>query len=98
VTKKQQRINQKKMKILSIDAWADGYRGWSWNNWFHVGDIETEQFETLKTNRKVLAWFRANGFLTDASKGNVSVEDDGYNLVVVDRQNRMPLFAIEYGT
>lgn len=45
-----------------------------------------------------LAWFRANGFLTDASKGNVSVEDDGYNLVVVDRQNRMPLFAIEYGT
>jgi len=85
------------MKILSIDAWADGACGWTWNNWFHVGNIETEQFDALNTNRRILAWFRANGFITEASKGKVSVEDDGYNLVVIDRSNRMPLFAIEYG-
>ena len=32
-----------------------------------------------------------------ASKGRVALEDDGYNVVIVNKSTREPLFAIEYG-
>lgn len=84
------------MKVLSIDAWHEA-DGWAWNNWFKVGEIDKATFESLKTNRAILAWFRSEGYLYDASKGKVSVDDDQYNIVVCDRSNGRPLFAIEYG-
>lgn len=47
--------------------------------------------------RKLLSWMRSEGYLSAQSAGKVSVEDDGYNLTIVERSNRRPLFAIEYG-
>ena len=32
-----------------------------------------------------------------AGWGQVAIEDDGYNVVVVERHTREPLYAIEYG-
>lgn len=82
------------MRILSIDAWAGCEPGlWEWNNWYHVGDINN----IPETNRGILKHMRDEGFLSEYSKGKVTVEDDGYNLVIIERSNQKPLFAIEYG-
>jgi hypothetical protein len=81
-----------KYRILSIDAWRN-QGGWEWNNWFHVGDMDT-----LPDNNRELLWMlREKGILSDASKGLVSVEDDQYNKVILAKGTREPLFAIEYG-
>lgn len=80
------------MRILSIDAWRyDG--GWTWNNWFHVGDIDA----IPASSRKLMAYMRDEGYLSRGSVGKVSADDDGYNVVVCERSTGRPLFAIEYG-
>jgi len=85
------------MRILSIDALRD-QGGWSWNQWYTVGTITPEELATLKTNRQILKYMRTNGFLsTHHSAGRVAVEDDQYNLVIMAKGSRRPLFAIEYG-
>jgi hypothetical protein len=78
-------------QILSIDAWKD-QEGWQWNNWFRSGTIE----EIPKTNRGILKMMRDEGYLADGSKGKLAIEDDEYNLVIVEKNTREPLFAIEY--
>ena len=89
------------MNVLSIDAWRYD-DGWTWNNWFKVGTVEPKDFRALtrsraKTNRRMIRFFREHGYLSEGSKGRVAIEDDGYNVVVIDKGTREPLFAIEYG-
>lgn len=83
------------MRILSIDAWRDG-NGWTWNNWHNVGDTENDTVN-LDSPRAVFQYLRERGYLSDYSKGRVALDDDGYNVVVIDRNTREPIFAIEYG-
>lgn len=86
------------MRILSIKAWAGCEPGsWEWNNWFTVGNIDKAEFEKLDTNRKLIRWFREEGFISDYSKGRICIDDDQYNIVVCDKNTFEPLFAIEYG-
>ena len=82
--------------VLSIEAWRNPW-GWDWNSWRRIGEIDRATLDTLTTNRKVLRWMRDEGYLTPWSKGRVTVEDDQYNLVILDKNTREPLFAIEYG-
>lgn len=82
--------------ILSVDAWRNG-PGWDWNQWYNVGKIDLATLETLKTNRQILAYMRREGYLSEASAGKVGVEDDQYNIVITERSNGRPLFAIAYG-
>jgi hypothetical protein len=84
----------KTFKILSIDAWRDG-SSWSWNNWFTAGEFPAELIGM--NPRQLFKWFRDEGYLKESSKGKVAIEDDQYNLVILDRGTREPLFAIEYG-
>ena len=89
------------LNVLSIDAWRDE-DGWTWNQWHKVGRLTVREFRkmgctTRAQTRATLAWFREHGYLGDASKGAVTLEDDGYNLTVLDRRTGEPLFAIEYG-
>jgi hypothetical protein len=85
----------KTFKILSIDAWAGSEpRSWEWNNWHTVGSWNS----IPDNNRAILKKMREDGFLNDKSKGRVAIEDDQYNIVIVDRSNNMPLYAIEYGS
>jgi hypothetical protein len=90
------------MNVLSIDAWREG-DGWTWNAWYHRGTLTVREFSKLgcatrQQTRATLAWFREHGYLSEESKGAVTLEDDGHNLTVLDRRTREPLFAIEYGS
>lgn len=87
--------DEKTGKVLSIEAWRDGDCGWTWNQWWHVGNYPVSILDA--TTRAQLKWFRDNGFLSDKSKGKVAIEDDQYNIVVVQKNTREPLFALEYG-
>lgn len=101
----------KTFKVLQIDAWAenttcdscgqvlceegpcpdcqceDSTISWTWNNWFHIedfsGDLDTESHAFLLS--KVL------------EPKEYRIDDDGYNLVLVDSRNGRPVLAIEYG-
>jgi len=85
------------MKILSIDAWRDG-DGWTWNNWHDCGSMDKATFEALEGNaRKMLAWFRSEGYLRADSAGKCAIDDDGHNVVILNRATGEPVFAIEYG-
>lgn len=85
------------MNILSIDAWRDNEGGWQGNSWCRAGTIDKATFEALKTNRQTLRYLRDAGHLSAYSAGRVSVEDDGYNVVICDRSTGEPIIAIEYG-
>ena len=81
------------LTILSIDAWKN--EGWDWNTWHKIGMVESDILD--KSVRHILKFMRDEGYLSNDSKGKVSVEDDQYNLVICERSNGRPLFAIEYG-
>ena len=85
---------QPTFRVLSIDAWRYD-DGWTWNNWFHVGDVPREVCEL--TPRRLLRFLRAEGYLGAKSGGKVAIDDDGHNLVIVNRTTREPLYAVEYG-
>ena len=80
-------------KVLSIDAWRGPEGGWEWNQWFDSGTIDLPDLNT----RKVLKAMRDQGFLSTESAGRVEIDDDQYNLVICDRSDHMPVFAIVYG-
>lgn len=89
-------MEQKACKVLSIDAWRSADGEWDWNDWHATG--HEYPFDKLDaTPRAILAWMRANGLLTASSAGRVAIVDDGYNIVVIAKGIREPLFAIEYG-
>jgi hypothetical protein len=81
-------------RILSIDAWRE-CEGYTWNAWYDAGDIDKNAIHW--NARKLLKYFRDNGFLTEKSAGKCAIEDDQYNIVIIERSTRRPLFAIEYG-
>lgn len=83
------------IRILSIDAWRDD-GGWTWNNWFKAGTCPLSLCD-LKPRALLKALREEYGILSAASAGKVSVEDDGYNIVIKQRSNDMPLYALEYG-
>jgi hypothetical protein len=82
------------VSILSIDAWRDG-GGWQWNNWHKVGACHVSVCD--RSPRAILRYMRAEGYITHSSAGRVAIEDDQYNIVVIARGTREPLFAIAYG-
>jgi hypothetical protein len=85
-----------KTKLLSIDAWRDD-GGWTWNNWFNIEDGIYFQKEVLSSARQLLAYCRKSGWLTEQSKGRCAIEDDGYNVVIIDKNTQEPLIAFCYG-
>lgn len=90
--------NQEKIKILSIDAWRDFEGGWTWNDHRLIGTVEKETLEKLDSNRKLLKFLRAEGILSEASKGTVTVVKegtyDGTFIEIQDKGTGEPLIAI----
>lgn len=82
------------VSILSIDAW-NSPEGWTWNQWFKRGTCDASIAD--RSPREILAFMREQGYTSEASKGRTAIEDDGYNVVILDRSTRKPLFAIAYG-
>ena len=81
--------------VLSIDAWGNPEEGYEWNQWFHVGSID---LDLKNEDQDVIQLMIDEGYLKEGSKGLGEVEDDGFNLVILDKTTRQPLFAIEYGS
>lgn len=88
-------MNAVTVRILSIDAWRDE-GGWTWNNWFHVGDVPISYCDM--SPRQLLAAMRRDGYLTNTSQGKCAIDDDQHNIVIVAKGTREPLFALEYGS
>ena len=82
----------KTYQVLSIDAWADS-DSWTWNTWYKAGEIT---LDIDSPNDEILSLMYQEGFITNPQEGDI--EDDQYNLVIVDKKTREPIFAIEYGS
>ena len=86
--------NTQTFKVLSIDAWAGDEPGsWDWNNWYNVGTVD---IDINASKDAILKAMLDQGFITQIAGGDI--EDDQYNLVIVDDATREPIFAIEYGS
>jgi len=86
-------VTQENMyRLLSIDAWRNE-DGWTWNNWYTIEEDIYLGYPI--TNRKLLAFCRRNGWLSEESKGKLIVEDDGYNIVILTKGTKEPLYAFE---
>ena len=80
-------------QVLSIDAWADAEpNSWTWNQWFDAGKIE---LDINKSSAEILADMCEAGFIRNPELGDI--DDDGHNLVVIDKETNEPIFAIVYG-
>jgi len=89
--------NYYKTKLLNVDAWHDG-DGWTWNNWHTIEDGIYLHETVMQSARKLLRFCRDNlRILSNESKGKLSVEDDGYNVMILVRGTHEPLFAFCYG-
>ena len=73
-------------KILSIDAWAEGEDSWTWNAWYEIGKIDVDLNSSPETILQNLA---EEGFIRNPHLGDV--EDDQYNLMIVDKETREPI-------
>ena len=86
--------NTQTFKVLSIDAWAGNEpNSWDWNNWYNAGTVD---IDINASKDVILQAMLDKGFITQIEGGDV--EDDQYNLVIVDKSTREPIFAIEYGS
>ena len=83
-----------KFPVLSIEAWAEGESSWFWNAWYRVGFVEIADLAKFPTESALDLLF-AEGYITQTEGGEV--EDDGFNLVILDKSTREPIFAIQYG-
>lgn len=86
------------LKVLFVDAWANGEGGWNWNDRYHVGDVTILESE-LTSTRKILKCLRATGLLAERSKGKVTIDShnemmDGILIEVLERKTGMPLMAL----
>ena len=86
--------NAKNYQVLSIDAWAGSEAGsWEWNNWHDIGRIELTAREL---DNPIEAMIEA-GFLKETARELAGVDDDGHNVVIINKETLEPVYAIVYG-
>ena len=86
-------MTQQTYNVLSIDAWAgDEPQSWDWNAWYDAGEV---LIDINAEPKAVLTTMHEAGYIRNPELGDV--EDDQYNLVIVDKATREPIFAIVYG-
>lgn len=88
-------MSNQQINVLSIDAWADGEDGWNWNLWTPVGKVDVGMCDMPEAD--ILAFMVAEGYLKPSALTNCYVEDDQYNMVICDKENHQPLYALPYG-
>jgi hypothetical protein len=93
MTNETNETNIQTFPVLSIDAWGNPEDGYEWNQWFNVGSID---LDLDAANHDIIRAMVNAGYLTALALESAVVEDDGYNLVIVDMETREPVFAIEY--
>jgi hypothetical protein len=93
MTSNKTETNVQTFPVLSIDAWGNQEDGYYWNQWFNVGTVDVNH---RGENRDTIRAMIDAGYLKAAALESTDVEDDDYNLVIVDKKTGEPLFAIEY--
>lgn len=83
------------VNVLSIDAWADGEDGWTWNNWYRVGSVDLDDVPVSDDGK--LQWFHSHGYVNARALTECEIDDDQYNYVIRVRETGEPMFAIAYG-
>lgn len=85
--------------VLSIDAWADGGGGWTWNDHRRIDTVHATDIPD--GDRALLAFMRDHGWLSDkATLETVMVTDagnaweDGNIIEFCDSETDEPLFAL----
>jgi hypothetical protein len=63
-------------------------------NGFNVGSID---LDLDAEDRDIIRAMVNAGYLTALALESAEVEDDGFNIVILDKETREPVFAIEYG-
>lgn len=82
-----------KFELRSIDAWRDTEGVWMWNESYRLEDgIVFEESEL--TTRKILKALRAWKYLSQKSKGMVTVCYDGDIYEIQDKNTHEPLLAL----
>jgi hypothetical protein len=94
MTNETNETNVQTFPVLSIDAWGNLEDGYDWNQWFNVGSID---IDLDAEDRDIIRAMVDAGYLTSAALESAAVEDDGFNIVILDKETREPVFAIEYG-
>ena len=84
------------MYILSIDAWGNEQDGYEWNAWYRVSTISKVEFERIEKEEGFIQWFINKGYVKNFPD-KLEICDDGYDIVIQDKETGEPLFAIEYG-
>lgn len=98
-------MSGQKVNVLWVDAWAgccgcdhrdeDAERCWSWNDWRTIGQTVRVP-ETLEEMLTVLDRC-GREFDRKIAGEEFDLEDDGYNVTLVERDSRRPMYAVEYG-
>lgn len=73
--------------VREIDAW-NSPEGWTWNESYHIGNMET----AAKDEKKALAAFLARHGIK-FRKNRTRIIDDGEIIEIQDRKTREPLYA-----
>ena len=95
MTSNKTEANIQTFPVLSIDAWGNQEDGYEWNNWHKVGMID---LDLNQPDQNLIQTMIDAEYLKPASIDLAAVEDDGYNIVIVDKKTGEPVFAIEYGS
>lgn len=80
-------------KVLSLDVWGNKKDGFDVNQWYGTG-LTFKPCQT-KNNKSILRVARSLGLLKAYTQ--YTVDDDGYNFVIIHKASQTPCFWIEYG-
>lgn len=77
--------------LLSIDALHNG-DGWNYNDMRKVEE-DIIILPDMINARHLLKFMRRNNWLTEKSKGMLSIEDTGFDIEIKNRKTQEPIYA-----
>ena len=89
--KKQDQIEL--FELRSVEGWKDPEGGWAWNNSWFIEHVELNISDGELSPRKIFKRLRDMNLLSERSKGNVCLYDDGDVIEVQHKSTREPIFA-----
>lgn len=70
---------------------------WSWNSWSDVSTFYVSEYGELTETSAMKCFADKLSTSVDKLSRQCEIDDDQYNLVLIRKTDRMPLYAIEYG-
>jgi hypothetical protein len=83
------------VNIKSVDAIRDPRFGWEVNNTWSIKTDVIIPVDILDSSRKLLKFLREATIITDASKGQLEVEDCSDYIEILLHNNKRPIIMID---